>query len=119
MSDEEMLGRIAQYLKKLQKQVEDGEAKKCTVIRFAKDVSIPKSTLYKNYKSALEEFRSIQNDIGSSSSKKLVLAARRENRKLRKKNEILTAIAHEYFIENESLKLKIQTLKKNKIQRIK
>ncbi|MDB3936298.1 hypothetical protein N9383_06215 [Granulosicoccus sp.] len=111
--------KLREYLTDLKEKANAGKLQKLTTAQMAKEVGIPRSTLYKYHKSEISEFKKIVSSSTSSSSKRLLQAARRENRILRERNEILTSIAHEYFIENETLKANILSLKNQQIVRIK
>ena len=111
--------KLKAYLSDLKIRSKTTKLPKISTVQMANDVGIPRSTLYKYHKSELSEFKRIINSSSSSSSKRLLQSARRENKTLRERNELLTSIAHEYFIENETLKAKITALKNRQIVRIK
>lgn len=111
--------KLKNYIIELREKSKTTTIPRITTEQMAKELGIPRSTLYKYHKKEIIEFREIINSTTISSNKKLLQAARRENKILRERNAILTSIAHEYFIENEKLKENIISLKSQKIVRIK
>jgi len=107
------------YLDNLRKNLPEEKQDLLTISDLSRKLGIPRSTLYLNCRSELEEYKSIIRQSRSSIKKQPLNATRRENKILRNKNEILTSIAHQFFIENEELKLTIKSLKRKNISRIK